>query len=89
MKVSKPKPCHICGCAVVHTFLYGDGWRCECQGDDCIMVGPIRETEQDAVDAWNLRQLRLDIRQTEAAMRELEWGMGICDCILNALNAKK
>lgn len=62
----KIEPCPRCGCMPV-TESYEDKtgvveWFAICYRETCRMRGPIRETEVEALDAWNERA---PVRDTE------------------------
>lgn len=47
------KPCPFCGCENWAMWVNSSGWHLECNG--CLASGPIKDSRQEAEEAWNRR----------------------------------
>lgn len=60
--MAKLKSCPFCGSKEVYPQIFTIGahnknwlWSVKCTQQGCFAEGPIKDTEQEAIDAWNKR----------------------------------
>lgn len=58
------KPCPFCGCEKVRVFPIGKNFTVSCGNWDCVTDGPIKETIEEAIKAWNTRVPLTEARGT-------------------------
>jgi hypothetical protein len=69
--VMDKKPCPFCTYA--DPIIHGDAdlFWIECMNPECCAEGPMRDTEEEAISAWN-RAIRLEVAPG-AACNHIEW----------------
>lgn len=78
----KPAPCPFCGCAeavCIEPEKHG-AYYVWCGNDKCLAEGPARETEEAAIEAWNVATAERDhFRRRYVELYSTVWGEQYAD----------